>query len=418
MRKPVLTIFYQFDPWQSTIGGIQTLICSFVKYAPSELEIRLVGITSDLRIAVGQWHKRHLEGREVLFLPLFYLANDNVRHVIPTTIKYLGALLKANLAKLNLSSDFMHFHRLEPTLASLSWSGHKTLFIHNDVTQQFDISVGTKVMLWRHLPALYTALEQQLVKQFDQVLSCNANSLTYYKAQYPDLADRFHYVNNSVDTETFFPLTDNERNRHRYLYAQRLNLAENTRFVLFAGRLHPQKDPVLLVRSFAQLTEPDTHLLIVGDGELAPQVKLEIERLGQTHRISMLGALPRAEVADLHRLSSVCILTSKFEGLPLVALEALACGTPIITTRTGDTPRLLTPSSGIVCQERTPKQIAQALAKVLQDPTQFPMSECLQVAQPFAAATVIGKIYTKVLTSWQAQHQPFAPVGSLSPISS
>jgi glycosyltransferase involved in cell wall biosynthesis len=414
MRKPVLTIFYQFDPWQSTIGGIQTLICSFIKYAPSELEIRLVGITSDRQIAAGQWHKRHLEGREVFFLPLFYLANDNVRHVIPTTARYLGALLKANLAKLNLSSDFMHFHRLEPTLASQNWSGHKTFFVHNDVTQQLDKSAGTKVILWRQLPALYAALEQHLVKQFAQILSCNANSLTYYQTQYPGLADRFQYVNNSVDTEIFYPWTEAERNQYRRLYTQRLNLSENTRFVLFAGRLHPQKDPLLLVRSFAQLTAPDTHLLIVGDGELAPQVKLEIERLGQTQRISMLGALPRAEVADLHRLSSVCILTSKFEGLPLVALEALACGTPIITTRAGDTPQLLTPSSGIVCQEHTPEQIAQALVEVLQHPTQFPISECLQVAQPFAAATVIGNIYSELMTSWQTQQQPFAPVELLS----
>jgi glycosyltransferase involved in cell wall biosynthesis len=416
-RKPVLTIFYQFDPWRSTIGGIQTLITSFVKYAPSELELRLVGITSDRRIAVGQWHKRHLEGKEIWFLPLFYLANDNARHLIPTTIKYLGALLKANLSQLNLASDFIHFHRLEPTLASRNWLGHKTFFIHNDITHQLDKSTGTNVMLWRRFPALYTMLEQYLVKQFNQVLSCNANSLAYYQTQYPDLADRFQYVHNSVDTETFYPWNDAERDQHRRFYAQRLNLSENTRFALFAGRLHPQKDPVLLVRSFAKLTEPDTHLLIVGDGELAPQVKLEIERLGQTRRISMLGALPRAEVADLHRLSSVCILTSEFEGLPLVALEALACGTPIITTRTGDTPRFLTPRSGLVCEQRTPEQVAQALAQVLQYPTQFPAFECLQVAQPFAAATVIGKIYSELLVSWHAQ-PPLAPVELLSSISS
>ncbi|NEO61240.1 MAG: glycosyltransferase family 1 protein, partial [Moorea sp. SIO4G2] len=42
MQKLILTIFYQFNPWHSSIGGIQTVIRSFIKYAPSEFEVRLV----------------------------------------------------------------------------------------------------------------------------------------------------------------------------------------------------------------------------------------------------------------------------------------------------------------------------------------------------------------------------------------
>jgi glycosyltransferase involved in cell wall biosynthesis len=424
MRKPILTIFYQFDPWRSTIGGIQTLIGSFIKYAPVDVDIRLVGITHDPRLAVGQWHSKELLGRELLFMPLFYLQNDDVRHLVPTTIKYLLALTKCNLA-----SDFMHFHRLEPTMATQSWVGHKTLFVHNDITQQFANSGGKRTILWRRFPTLYYALEQQLVKQFARVLSCNSQSLTHYKDKYPQLADRFDYVSNSVDTEIFYPLTDVERDLHRRQYAHRLNLAENTEFVLFAGRLHPQKDPLLLIRAFAQLTEPNTHvtntplpnihrlsnihLLMVGDGELAPQVRSEIERLNLTRQVSMLGTLSREEVANLHRISNVCALTSEFEGLPLVALEALACGTPLMTTRTGDTPLLLTPKSGLVCEERTPDGVAQALQNILLHRSSFPAAECARVAQPFAAANVIGRIYADLLTCWHAQQAEHPPVMSL-----
>jgi glycosyltransferase involved in cell wall biosynthesis len=417
MRKPVLTIFYQFDPWHSTIGGIQTLIGSFIKYAPVEIDLRLVGLTSDRQIAVGQWHRREWAGRELLFMPLFYLQNDDVRHLIPTTIKYLLVLLKLALLKVNLASDFMHFHRLEPTLATRHWSGHKTLFVHNDLTQQFANSGGTQAILWRRFPALYYGLERWLLQQFAQVLSCNSQALTDYQQRYPQLAQRFSYVHNSVDTEIFYPVTDAERDLQRRRYAQQYHLAEQTRFVLFAGRLHPQKDPLLLIRAFAQLTaqltEPDTHLLVVGDGELASQVRLEIARLGQTQRISMLGRLSRAEVADLHRIASVCVLTSEFEGLPLVVLEALACGTPVVTTNTGDTPQLLTPQSGVVCAQRTPEKIAGAIQTILQQPARFPVAACLQVAQPFAAPTVIGRIYDDLLACWHQQQTQQCPVQPL-----
>jgi glycosyltransferase involved in cell wall biosynthesis len=406
MRRPVLTIFYQFDPWHSTIGGIQTLIGSFIKYAPVEIDLRLVGLTSDRQMAVGQWHRREWAGRELLFMPLFYLQNDDVRHLIPTTLKYLLALLKLALLRVDLASDFMHFHRLEPTLAARHWLGHKTLFVHNDLTRQFANAGGKQAILWRRFPALYYGLERLLIQQFAQVLSCNSQALIDYQQRYPQLAQRFGYVHNSVDTEIFYPVPDAERDLQRRRYAQQRHLAEQTRFVLFAGRLHPQKDPLLLIRAFAQLTELDMHLLVVGDGELASQVRLEIARLGQTQRISMLGRLSRAQVAHLHRMASVCVLTSEFEGLPLVVLEALACGTPVVTTSTGDTPQLLTPQSGVVCAQRTPEKIAGAIQTILQQSARFPAAACLQVAQPFAAPTVIGRIYDDLLACWHQQTQP------------
>ncbi len=106
MRKPVLTIFYQFNPWNSTIGGIQTVITNFIKYAPDDFEIRLVGTGNKLRQPKGEWQRAELAGREIQFMPLFNLQNDNVRSLIPTTLKYTAALLGHSLA-----SDFMHFHR-------------------------------------------------------------------------------------------------------------------------------------------------------------------------------------------------------------------------------------------------------------------------------------------------------------------
>jgi hypothetical protein len=53
MEKPVLTIFYQYNPWHATIGGIQTVISLFIKYAPNEFEVRLVGTGNDPSQPIG-----------------------------------------------------------------------------------------------------------------------------------------------------------------------------------------------------------------------------------------------------------------------------------------------------------------------------------------------------------------------------
>ena len=118
-KKPTLTIFYQFNPWNSSIGGIQTFICSFLKYTPPEFEVRLVG-TGGKNAAIGIWQEKEFAGRKIKFMPLIRVENDDIRHLIPTTLKYTAALFKHNFA-----SDFMHFHRIEVALAAYGWQGEK-----------------------------------------------------------------------------------------------------------------------------------------------------------------------------------------------------------------------------------------------------------------------------------------------------
>lgn len=396
MRKPVLTIFYQFNPWNSTIGGIQTIINLFIKYAPSEFEVRLVGTGNDSTKSIGKWQEGELAGRSVDFFPLFRLQDDNVRRLLPTTITYTAALMRHSF-----TSDFMHFHRLEPTIAALRWQGDKTLFIHNDIQTQMKAAGNKKAILWRRFPAAYFAMEGLLVDQFTQIFSCNTESLKLYKERYPAIADRVAYIRNTVDNEIFSPLNIQERETGRRKLAQQHGLSEDTRFVLFAGRLHPQKDPLLLVRAIAKLQEPNVHLLIAGDGELADEVRSEINQLKLSQQITMLGAVNQAQLAELHQVCSTFILTSAYEGLPLVVLESLACGTPIVTTHCGETPKLLAASCGVVALERTPDCIADALRQVLLNPDHYPIESCVRTAQPYSASTVVTDAYSQMWHRWE-----------------
>ncbi|MBW4611983.1 MAG: glycosyltransferase [Desmonostoc vinosum HA7617-LM4] len=398
MRKPILTIFYQFNPWHTTIGGIQTLIGLFIKYAPKEFVVRLVGTGNDRYQQVLKWQETEFAGRELSFLPLFTLENDNIRHLVPTTVRYTTALLGRCFA-----SDFMHFYRLEPTLATFNWQGEKTLFIQNDIQRQMAAKDDNNAILWRRFPAGYFALESLLVKQFHQILSCNTNSLELYQQRYPSVRERIAYLKNTFDEEIFYPLPRQERDALRQQLATKIGLAADTRFVLFAGRLHPQKDPLLLIRSFAALNKPNIHLLIAGDGELANQINSEIEQLGLSKRVTMLGVLKQEELAHLHRICSVLVLTSAFEGLPFVVLEALACGTPIVTTDSGDTAQLLFADSGVICKQRTPECIADGLRQVLLHPENYPSESCVRTVSPYAARTVISSVYGEMLNRWESR---------------
>jgi len=398
MSKPVLTIFYQFNPWQPSIGGIQTLINSFIKYAPSEFDVRMVGTGNDSSQPVGKWQAGEFAGREISFFPLLNVPDDNIRKPIPTTLKYTAALLGRCFA-----SDFMHFYRLEPTLATLHWRGEKTLFIQNDIRQQMSAKNDKKAILWRHFPAAYFAMERMLVGQFQQIFSCNSDSAELYRQYYPWVAERVAFLKNTFDEEIFYPLFGEERLQGRRELAQKLGVSEDTSFILFAGRLHPQKDPLLLIRSVAALSEPKVHLLIAGEGEMKDEISAEVGRLGLQGQVTMLGAVSQLALAQLHRVCNAFILTSAFEGLPFVVLEALASGTPIVTTNCGETPKILSENSGVVCEERTPEAIAEALSDVLRHPEDYPTAACVRTAQPYAARTVIRNIYNQMLERWERQ---------------
>ncbi len=395
MKKPILTIFYQFNPWNSSIGGIQTVICSFLKYAPKEFEVRLVG-TGNSPQGLGEWQEKEFSGQLIQFMPLFYLPNDDIRGLIPTTIKYTAALWRKYF-----TSDFLHFHRLEPTLATWKLQGEKTLFLHNDIRQQMAAQTGKKAILWQYLPMGYFALERLLIPQFEQILSCNTKTTHFYQKKYPQIAHKITNIKNAVDGEIFYPLTSEEKEQQRKQLTQKLNLSPTTQFLLFAGRLHPQKDPLLLIRSLQALNDPNVHLLIAGDGELIPQVTAEIAQCHLSKQVTLLGCLTPDQLAALHRVASAFVLTSVYEGLPLVVLEALSCGTPVITTPCGETVNVLTANTGVVCAERTPEAIADSWRKVLSHPDNYPASACIRTAHPYQAQTVIIDIYEQMWRRWQ-----------------
>lgn len=399
MQKPVLTIFYQMDPISVSIGGIQTTIINFLKYAPQDFKVRLVGIGSSDVCRIGKWNSIQVMGKEFQFLPLFYVEDDNVRHFVPTTLKYALALFLKNY-----DSDFLHFHRIEPSITTFRWTGIKTLFIHADVKKQIEGDGSSNTMLWRYIPSAYFLLERFLMKQFSNVLSCNSESLKYYQSCYSTDAGKFKLIRNTVDNEIFFPLSDQEKEEEKFKLAQTMKLSKHTRFILFAGRLHPQKDPLLLVRAFSKLKEPNTHLLMIGEGELKSEIEAEIHALNLSDKVTLLGGMKTTEVADFMKIAEFLILTSVYEGLPMVVLEALACGIPLVTTKAGETPILISQETGVIIQERTPQAIADTLGAALKKPEQFSCQACFQASQPYWAKTVISEVYGEMRRQWQVKH--------------
>ncbi len=96
------------------------------------------------------------------------------------------------------------------------------------------------------------------------------------------------------------------------------------------GRLAPQKGFDLLVDAIAELPRGSCRLDIIGEGPLRASLAAQIARLGLQESITLVGF--QANPYSLMRRADALVLSSRYEGLPNVVLESLACGTPVIGT--------------------------------------------------------------------------------------
>lgn len=120
--------------------------------------------------------------------------------------------------------------------------------------------------------------------------------------------------------------------------------ARARRVFLFVGRLEPAKDPVALIRAFAAMRHKNCELWMAGDGFMRPEVEREVELLGISDRVRLLGV--RRDVSQLLEQADCFVMSSRWEGLPMAILEAGAVALPVVAPPVGAIPQLLAENCG------------------------------------------------------------------------
>jgi len=139
-------------------------------------------------------------------------------------------------------------------------------------------------------------------------------------------------------------------------------------FVCVAG-LRPQKNPALLLESFARgpASDPRARLLFVGRGALKSELERQIGALGLQERVHLLGL--RSDIAEILNAADVFALSSDYEGNPLSVMEAMAAGRPVISTAVGGVPELVEGGEcGLLVPPRDAKAMAGAMRHMLENP--------------------------------------------------
>jgi len=139
--------------------------------------------------------------------------------------------------------------------------------------------------------------------------------------------------------------------------------------ILFIGRFSPQKDPITLLDAVSRLNSERCELLLVGDGELKTSVEKFIRDKRLNEKVRILGSLKREATIKEIANSDIFVLTTNWEGLPIVILEAMASGKPVIATKVGGIPEIVkNGENGFLVEAGDSKGVALALEKLINSP--------------------------------------------------
>ena len=267
-----------------------------------------------------------------LLRPLTQLGQENAFEWIDSHFAFPDGIAAAMLARwFNVpfsitlrGNETMHAGRSRAIRASMSWACSKATCIItvSESLRQFAISLGAKPESTRTIP-------------------------------------------NGVDHRIFFP-------RDRQASRQRLGLPANRKIIVSAGSLIQRKGHHRIITALASLRDEglDALLLIVGgkgrEGNYSSILQSMPDDLGVSEGVRFLGHVAPDDMAELMSAADLLCLASSREGWPNVIHEAMACGTPVVTTNVGGTPEMVpSPSYGIVVPVDDQKALESAIADAL-----------------------------------------------------
>lgn len=171
--------------------------------------------------------------------------------------------------------------------------------------------------------------------------------------------DRIEVIPNFIDTDAWYP---NREPCHRSKLAPR-----GDKIVMHVSNFRPVKRVERVVEVFARIRERvQARLVLVGDGPDRPRALVRAAELGVAEHVLSLGKF--AKVEEILSCADLFLLPSQTESFGLAALEAMACGAPVIASRTGGLPEVVDDGvSGFLIESGAVDAMAEAGVRLLQD---------------------------------------------------
>ncbi|MBD3290043.1 glycosyltransferase [candidate division KSB1 bacterium] len=350
-----------FDPQLLRPGGIENYVKSIIESMPEdEYRISTIGVTEITSNRNPEEENRNAMDKSYSadkFSPFSHLSvMKNKDASFSRSFDFLRNLfLKALFLKID-EDAVLHFQRPDHAVPFLLHKNPKLCSIHGNPAEVIRI---TRSRLEYYI---YQILERISLPCFRKIGFIDQHSLKVYESKYPKHTDKFvllfPYVNSNFRPYGIKTISKLRR-KH--------NIKRNERVLLVVARLEKEKNLFQLLEIFNSLEFNSKsnrfRLLIAGTGTMLVDLKKLIVKY-KNENVTLLGHVKHSDLPDYYNLADATFIYSHSEGLPLVALESLACGTPVLSNATGDLPRLIKNDfNGYIVDEQNVKERLNHLLK-------------------------------------------------------
>lgn len=303
-----------------TFSGAENVACQIIKIAEKDKKYEMFYCSPEGKI------RETLSEKDIQFIPIQKM---NVKSLIDVYN--------------NVQPQILHTHDFRATFLGVLFSFRRNIkiisHIHSDFDDMKKISVKSLLFLFAHY-------------RVKKVIWVSQEAMENYRFA-KIVASRSEVINNMVFSENINSMSelDDESYDHDFV---------------FLGRLTDVKNPMRILKIVELLKNYDetVKVAVVGSGDLQQKMSMEIERKDLTNNIVQYGFIRNPY--KILSSSKALIMTSRNEGLPMVILESLSCGVPVVSTPVGMIPNLITNGINGFCSE-SDEEISAFLAKILLD---------------------------------------------------
>jgi D-inositol-3-phosphate glycosyltransferase len=224
--------------------------------------------------------------------------------------------------------------------------------------------VKKRARISEHEPPARIDAERLIATTADRIVVASNHEKHLLMALYGADEARIDVVPCGVNLDLFQP-ADKEHARRE------LGLAKGERIILFVGRIEPLKGIDVLIGAAAQLHEDENFRVLIVGGDSRAEAQVEelrqhAARLGVDHHISFVGAVEHEALPLYYNAADVCVVPSYYESFGLVAIESMACGTPVVASRVGGLASTISDGeTGYLIPWRCPEPFAERLELLL-----------------------------------------------------
>jgi len=198
-------------------------------------------------------------------------------------------------------------------------------------------------------------LEKISYQHADRIIAVSSTTKESLIKDYGINREKISIIPNGVDTMLFSPKKDVEK------------IPES---ILHVGRLEPRKGISTLLKAIALVKKeiPDIHLYLIGKGDIGGY-KSTVSELSLQNQVTFLGTVSQRELIEWYNRVEICVIASVVEGFGRVAVESMACKTPVIGTEVpGLVDIIADGETGILVPPEKEDALAKAIINLISDP--------------------------------------------------